>query len=387
MVENNELILSRTSLLKTMKGKNGAVCTIDKSFCITEFERMFALFLIECDQKPDNVKNKNLFDILPKFKDHEKSIQDVFKQKKEKKKRYWEFKEGLWLMVLYTPIFVADGMLIMITIVDKTEAHQIKQQHEQLRSKNEELQMISTSLQEKNQELEKAISTRDTFFGLIAHDLRAPIGSAWQAIQLLQDGHGNLAKEDEQFFIDEAYKRLTSVFELTKDLLAWANVQKQQIKYTPEEFNIGELIIKRVAHMKEDAEVKNISLLSENVANVPVFADRNMIKTVLRNLISNAIKFTHEEGQVTVSTQDQGNQVIICIDDTGVGISAESQKKLFQIDEHCGTEGTAGERSSGLGLTLCKEFVEIHKGRIWVSSEEGKGSKFCFSLPKQKIEE
>ena len=171
---------------------------------------------------------------------------------------------------------------------------------------------------------------------------------------------------------------------LLENLLEWANSQRGKVSFNPGQIKLDELLDEEISILTDMAKEKNIALKSSVTSNLIVFADRNMIRTILRNLISNAIKFTHRDGQVDVKASSSNNEVEVEVSDSGIGMTQEIISKLFRIDANLSTPGTENEKGTGLGLFLCKEFVEKHGGRIWVESEEGTGSVFRFVLPSDK---
>jgi signal transduction histidine kinase len=168
---------------------------------------------------------------------------------------------------------------------------------------------------------------------------------------------------------------------LLENLLDWANSQTGKILFNPIPIKLNELFNEEFNLLNDMATGKNIELKSSFPDNLTIIADKNMIKTILRNLISNAIKFTHKNGKVEVKAMSDNEQVEISVSDNGIGMTKETMAKLFKIDANLSTRGTENEKGTGLGLFLCKEFIEKHGGKIWVESESGKGSIFKFILP------
>jgi signal transduction histidine kinase len=171
-----------------------------------------------------------------------------------------------------------------------------------------------------------------------------------------------------------------NAMDLLQNLLDWSRAQTGRMEFNPEYFELVDLIGESKMLFDAIASQKNISIKSELPHSIVVFADKQMTSTVLRNLISNAIKFTRHGGEINLSAKKKSNGILISVSDNGVGIAAERLIKLFRIDESNSTYGTEKERGTGLGLILCKEFVENHGGKIWAESEEGKGSTFYFTL-------
>jgi signal transduction histidine kinase len=173
-----------------------------------------------------------------------------------------------------------------------------------------------------------------------------------------------------------------NIFKLIENLLEWAQNQKGEISFTPQELNLSKMVAHNIDTMEQRATQKGITLVNEVTITEKIYADEKMVDTVLRNLISNAVKFTRRDGKVIVRAKKTGNEIIdITVSDTGVGMKEKNVKRLFKMNEKVSSKGTNGESSIGLGLLLCKEFVEKHGGKIWVESGQGKGGTFCFTVP------
>lgn len=231
--------------------------------------------------------------------------------------------------------------------------------------------------------LRDANATKDKFFSIIAHDLKNPFNAIMGFSNLLYEDFDDFTETDKRKFIKNIWDAAESTYKLLENLLHWSRAQTGNISYKPEHVDLSIVANENITVLKPHAEGKRIKLSSNIGYTTEVFADTNMIHTVIRNLVSNAVKFTKKGGSVTISSRADGEFEQICITDTGIGISKENISKLFKIDEQFKTDGTANEKGTGLGLILCKEFVEKNGGRIWVESELGKGSKFCFTVPKK----
>ncbi len=237
-----------------------------------------------------------------------------------------------------------------------------------------------------NEQLKEINATKDKFFSIISHDLRNNLGSFRNVTKLLLDSFEYFSKEEMMESLSLISSTSQRVYTLLENLLEWSRSQTGRIPFNPEVFNLYLPVNNIVELLKANAKVKSINLVSEVSEFCYVYADVNMINTVLRNLVTNAIKFTPENGTILIKVQHNIDAVIVTVEDTGVGISPENLSKLFRIDENITTIGTANEQGSGLGLILCREFIEKNSGTIWVKSEFGKGSKFKFALPFEEIE-
>jgi signal transduction histidine kinase len=224
-------------------------------------------------------------------------------------------------------------------------------------------------------------ATKDKFFGIIAHDLKNPFSGLIGASELLIDyidkyDIDNIKKIS--LLLNDSAKHGYAILE---NLLEWSRSQTGNIKFNPQHLNIKELVEDIISNMNPFVLQKKIELQSKIFEDIEAVADKEMIRTVLRNLINNSVKFTRARGKIYVFAEKCENSVTITVKDTGTGIPEKDIDKLFRIDIKYTNPGTAQERGTGLGLLLCKEFVEKHNGRIWVESTEGKGSKFKFSIP------
>jgi len=242
------------------------------------------------------------------------------------------------------------------------------------------------SLRESEKQLKELNATKDKLFSIVAHDLTSPysniIGLSELLIETIDDSQIEESKEYARLLNLSAKNTLI----LLDNLLKWAKSQTGQLSFNPEKLVTSDVILEILSLNKSLAKSKNICIEDISTDDVEIYADRNMLKTILRNLISNAIKFTHEGGRIRVCTTLKPDHAEITISDDGVGVSEENQKGLFNLTSNRPSVGTAKELGSGLGLVLCKEFVEMNGGKIWVESEEGRGSDFKFTLPLYKTE-
>lgn len=238
-------------------------------------------------------------------------------------------------------------------------------------------------IQKQNEELKKLNETKDKFLHIIAHDLRNPFASIMGLSGLMETDMVEDNKIDLEFLRYTQMINTTSkhALDLVENLMRWARSQRGEIKVNLEKISIKSLISNVTSLIDGNLLKKNISIEEDLENDDLVYADADMANTILRNLLTNAIKFTHESGKVILSTQKRDGFLEISITDTGIGIHPKDLEKIFRIDSKFSSLGTNNERGTGLGLILCKEFVEKQGGGIWVESELGKGSKFTFSLP------
>jgi len=231
-----------------------------------------------------------------------------------------------------------------------------------------------------NEALTSLNGVKDKLFSIISHDLRGPIATLKGSMGLIQSGALN--EEQRSFIFDSIGKELDYTLELIETLLHWAKSQMTGISLKKNPTSTNDVVTPAVQVLQAVAKRKNISLKATVSTPIPFSADEEMVKLVVRNLISNAIKFTPNGGKITVSAEDSPTTITIRVKDTGIGLSAGNVGRLFQNATHFTTQGTQKEKGTGLGLIMCRDFVKLHEGRIWVESTLGKGSTFAFTLPK-----
>ena len=256
---------------------------------------------------------------------------------------------------------------------------QIEEQAEELRAQSEELHKTNMSLQESN-------NTKDKLFSIIGHDLKNPLNAIMGFSELLVMRYDSITNEKKKFLLATLNESARSIFKLLDNLLSWARSLSGNIKYKPEELIIGDTINESLKLLNEMAESKDVTLKKHVQEQEKIICDKNILNTLLRNLISNAIKFT-ENGSIDVFVVKEGNKTTFEVRDTGAGMKPEVRDRIFDVKKSQSTKGTKGESGTGLGLILCKEFVDKLNGKIWVRSEEGKGSSFYFELPDMEIDE
>lgn len=244
-----------------------------------------------------------------------------------------------------------------------------------------ELAQAKLEIEKNARMLEEMNANKDKFFSIVAHDLRSPFSSMLAYSEYLSHELENLSADEIKTFAMNINKSLKRILGLLENLLEWSTLQSGRLQYLPTSFNITSLIEEITELYQINAGGKQISLKCSSEESFQVLADKNMIKTVLRNLLSNAIKFTPENGAVTVGTKKSGEFAEVTVSDTGIGMTRSDLDKLFKIQENTNSIGTAKERGSGLGLILCREFVEKNGGEIHAESTPGQGSRFIFTVP------
>ena len=243
-----------------------------------------------------------------------------------------------------------------------------------------EIKEAQFELERLNANLNELNATKDKFFSIIAHDLRNPLGNFKEVTKLLAESYNDFSELERIEFLNLMKDSSNNVYLLLENLLEWSRSQKGSIQFNPSEMNLKLVSHEVIKILKSIAEKKSIRIENAIPAIITIRADANMLQAILRNLISNAIKFTRENGKIILNAEVNDCICKFSVSDNGVGMSKETINKLFRIDSTISSKGTNKESGTGLGLILCKEFVEKHGGKIWVESEEGKGTTFYFTL-------
>ena len=270
------------------------------------------------------------------------------------------------------------GLSHVISTTTTASEKQLLFRIQEMEELNDSLEML---LEQRTQKLTEIVSTNGKFLSIIAHDLRSPFSSIIGILEMLKLSLREFNKEEIEEYIDIVYNSANNTLVLLDNLLVWAVSQNKEKNFKPVKINLYELLQEEIANLKTLAGQKQIIMNHTVEPGLNVSADLQMVKTILRNLISNAIKYTNIKGEIIINACELKQYVEVTVKDDGIGISVENQRKLFKIDAFHSTPGTHDERGTGLGLLLCKEFVELHGGNIRIESEPGKGSRFAFTLP------
>jgi len=276
------------------------------------------------------------------------------------------------------PTFFHGLAAVQLIVNDITKRKKIE---EDLRKSEEKFRMLAADLSDNENRLEDLVATKDKFFSIIAHDLRSPFNSILGFLSLIQSQYDAIDDTEKKSYLKLIDDDTKKTLKLLDNLLEWAKVQTGKILFQPIKQRLLP-IIKNVEETLESAlKVKQLKLNYSISDQLEVFADTNMLTSIFRNLISNAIKYSLPGGEIVIAAEIKNGQIEFCISDTGTGMDEETRKKLFVINGQASVPGTANETGSGLGLILCKEFIEKHMGAIWVESEKGMGSKIIFRIP------
>jgi len=277
----------------------------------------------------------------------------------------------------------ANEKLTRITLGIDVANRLVNESNQKLMHQADELVRKKDDLENANIQLSELNATKDKLFSIVAHDLRSPFNSLLGFSELLSTKAENSTKKEIRYYSKLLHESATKAFGLLENLLHWSRAQRGSIEYTPHVFDLLQVIHTNIELFQAEAERKQITIGAEVLCtDTNVFADESLIDIVVRNLINNAVKFTRESGIIVIRCSDfDANFIRLEIEDNGVGIKEEDILKLFRLDQSFSSEGTNHEKGTGLGLILCKEFIELNKGTIWVESQFDSGSKFIFTIP------
>lgn len=245
-----------------------------------------------------------------------------------------------------------------------------------------ERKLAEKEISRQNEKLKVLNAEKDQLFSIIAHDLRSPFTAILGLTEMISEEFDSMDREEIKDILKELYKSADNLYKLLDNLLEWAMVRRNKKPFNPTPILLHDLVKYSIQTMLENAKAKSIEVYIDFAENLQVYADRNMLEVVVRNLFSNATKFTYNDGQINISTEQTSDDFItLRVNDNGMGIPSEMLEKIFSISDRNSRRGTRGEASSGLGLLLCKEFVEKNGGEISAESIDGKGSIFSFTIP------
>jgi len=284
---------------------------------------------------------------------------------------------SFWAYMGYFILFV-----LMLYLVVYINSFRLKRKNIELGRMVDER---TRDIQAQARELKEVNASKDKFFRIIAHDLRSPLSGFLKLTDLMANQSNNISVTEYAEISSSLNKSADNLYKLMNNLLEWASIQQNGIKINKESLNLNELINQNIATISDRLTQKKVTIKNSVDPSLEIFADEKMINTVFRNLLSNAIKFTKQGDKITIDAEDKENEIQITVFDSGIGISDSELKKLFKIDEKVSRKGTDNEPSTGLGLVLCKEFIEVHGGKIWAESEEYKWSKFHITIPNPQL--
>jgi PAS domain S-box-containing protein len=303
----------------------------------------------------------------------------------------------IYVQVNANPILDEDANIkgFMASCIDITD-----KKNEELKNKRlmqellETKQLLEQSLVQKNKLIDELIETKqklqisneekDKFFSIITHDLKNAFSGFINYIQLFSNDISSFTLQELKEILAHLKDSADSLYKLLENLLEWSKLKRNTIKFEPVEHNLNLIMNQIISILSVNAEIKNIKIINNIPDNINLFIDPRLYSTIIRNILQNSIKFTNKDGLITIDyLEDDSNQIVI-IEDNGIGMDDYIKENLFNLNKKINREGTNGESSTGLGLVLCKEFIALHNGRIWVDSEINKGSKFYISVPKKQ---
>jgi len=234
-------------------------------------------------------------------------------------------------------------------------------------------------------DLKNVNSALKRFISIVSHDLRTPFIQLKSLSDIISDNYESFEEDELMKYVDMLDKSTMNGLKLLDNLIEWSKIIINKTTFQPVSFNISELIEETINFVRSNAEAKNINIIF-NTSDAKVYADKNMISTVILNLLSNAVKFTNRNGKIEINASENKEDTLICIKDNGVGMSQDTLNHIFAIDNYVSSKGTEGEAGTGLGLLLVNELTKKNNGKVWIDSTIDVGTKFCISLPKEKKE-
>lgn len=311
----------------------------------------------------------------------------IFQVKAQNPEKKWSIEPMELEIEIFPPFymtwwFVLIEVLILSSIIVFIYRYLLKARtNKLLMEQNEKIKYANIQLTESENNLRELNATKDKFFRIISHDLKNPFTSLLSISEMIHENYDLVEDEEKKNGIQKIHESVKYIFELLENLLTWSRSQTGKIQYSPEKFELKKLIEQSIKLYSTEAEKKNIKIVLKCPENTLATADKNMCSSILRNLINNAIKFSYPNTEIGISVVRKDKFFEVQVVDQGIGIDEENLEKLFRIDLKFKSTGTAGEKGTGLGLLLCKEFAETNGGKIWAESTSGKGSTFFFLIP------
>jgi signal transduction histidine kinase len=284
---------------------------------------------------------------------------------------------------LMTPLFSGVGYLFFVAmfIYIYRQSQMMNRLNQKLIIINEEVESQKNKIESKNMELEEANASKDKFFSIIGHDIKSPLRSIQTLISLRRDQV--ISPEETEAFLKDLDQLNSKTVSLLDNLLEWATISQDKGKVGFRQLSINSIAEDIIELNKGASKLKMIEVINILDDNLEIMGDPNMVSGILRNVFSNAIKFTNKNGTIKISGKDQGDRIQISISDNGVGMGVEELQNIFKIVKDAPSKGTDGELGTGLGLVISKEYIELHNGKIWAESEESRGTTFYMTFPKK----
>jgi PAS domain S-box-containing protein len=367
--------------------------SVDGQFCYLN-QRCYEFLRMESD----GIENKKLTDYVVFNDDFEEIKEEIYSNGSVTNRGVQILNENgkmLAATISLSQIYTEKEECFLISFIDlsgmQTLAEEQKKLLEELEISKDQVEeeagklvQLNVQLEESEEKLRELNAGKDKLFSIIGHDLKNPFHVISSYAEILLDEYETLSDDQRKEFIEIIHNTITQAQKLLENLLNWSRAQSGRIEFQPEPLILRKMVSNSVRLLSSLATKKNIQLTYNVSVSAIASADKNMLDTILRNLISNAIKFTNESGSVTITVKETDNDFLFTVRDTGIGISEKDLRKLFRLDVNNIEIGLSKEKGTGLGLILCKDFIERHQGTIWVESELGQGSTFNFTLPKSR---
>jgi len=368
ITEKKDLEINLKDSLSTTKALLNAttdlLLLVDKNYTVLTLNHPMAE---SNGYEQDEMIGKNLFQLINEETHFKRKARFEEVMNTGKPLRFEDENNGKYFDNYFLPVLDDENTVSKIAVY----SHDIT-----LQKQNEE------KLKKQAIELEQMNANKDKFFSIVMHDLKSPFNGLLGFCDVLAEDFDYLSKDEIRLYVNHIQTGTKNVYALIENLLDWSRLQTGKVEFKPEALDVTEEVNNIFTLLSGNAFRKNINFEQKIPADTRVLADHTMFHSILQNLISNALKFTHSGGLIFVSAQEMPDFVVISISDSGIGISKENIEKLFRADKHYSTMGTNNEQGTGLGLVLCKELIEKNGGEIWVESEIGKGSRFIFTIPK-----
>jgi len=340
-------------------------------------------------QITDEFKPNEIAKVLGEFEHAEALKEEKNKLKLEQEVQFQKNKSELILIraklhgAIISIVFlvIITGLVVYFYFAKRKHNEQLEENYKIIQEQKSLLEESFLNLKSNEKKLSQLNATKDKFFSIIAHDLKNPFNVLMGLSDIVITDPDVRHSEEFEQIIDGIFQTAKSGYNLLENLLEWARSQTGELEYKPGFWAIGEIISLNTNLFRESAKAKSIEICILNKSDYKIYADYNMVNFIVRNLMNNAIKFSYQNSKIEISQELKDDLYIFTIQDYGIGMNRETQEKLFKIESTHPISGTANEKGTGLGLIICKEFIEKNAGNIWVESAEGEGSSFHFSLP------
>jgi signal transduction histidine kinase len=339
----------------------------------------------------DSLKTSKIALVLGEYEEEQRTKNELKRRQLEQDLQNQRIENNRMEMLLKFRFAIAVIVLLVIVAISgfyfffklRKKTQLLKAQHDLINQQKEQLEQHNVLLKNSEENLQELNATKDKFFNIIAHDLKSPFTAIIGYSDELRENYQDYSEDERKLMIQNISKSSHLTFDLVENLLNWAQSQSGFIEINKEKLNLLQLVNNSIKPYKAAAKRKNIEVILKINDQFEINADKESMRIVISNLFNNAVKFSNEDSEIILSAKQSLKETIFCIQDFGLGMPKEMLKNLFRTDKNIQRVGTSNEKGTGLGLILCQEFIHKNDGKIWVESEEGKGSKFFFTLPLQ----